>query len=98
MNSAALKKRANKTPADIQVPCSLCRGTGKKKLAGPLADTFSLFPHQSTRLTAEQICAKLGNDVNVTAMNNRLEKLRQLGLLDRFRAGHAFVYFAKPMN
>lgn len=66
-----------------------------------LRSTLAFFAKRGAERTAAEIAERNEDQIAVTAINNRLERLRKLGLLDRRRVGHAFVYrmiVDKPMN
>jgi len=85
---AAMKKRTQ------EIPCNTCKGKGTVGLDGPLASTLALFK-RGRRLTAAEI-QKNESDVNITAINNRLERLRGYGFLDRQKKGRHQLYFLPP--
>ncbi len=75
----------------IEVTCSKCKGTGKRRLSRHLMETLN---HVSIvgEATAEDIAARLPDDIGTTAVNNRLEDLREMGLLKRRRDKRFWVY------
>lgn len=64
---------------------------GIAALSETLAATLALFPSVG-ELTADQVREQTSDDVGRSAMNNRLERLRTLGLLQRRRVGHEYHY------
>lgn len=88
---AAMKKRST------QIPCETCDGRGTVDLGGVLAETFAFFVTRRTRLTAQHIAEATPGGVKATAVSNRLEKLRRVGLLNRKKEGRAQVYFRSSM-
>jgi predicted transcriptional regulator len=65
-----------------------CNGTGYRLLSAPLLDVWRLVRRGSW--TAPRLASKLKS--TPTAMNNRLETLRALGLVERQRDGRAWIY------
>lgn len=78
--------------------CPKCRGKGTVPLSLPLADTYSKLLHYVVGVTASDLARDL--KVNVTAINNRLERLRAAKLVTRRRTGHPqgrqILYFTIP--
>ncbi|HNB46706.1 MAG TPA: hypothetical protein PLL72_21180 [Burkholderiaceae bacterium] len=70
--------------------CRSCGGSGKELLPRVLIDVLSLWDLAGT-WTASEAAAVL--DSNATAINNRLEALRELGFLDRKRVGRRWSYW-----
>lgn len=70
------------------IPCHHCQGKGIEPLPENLAETLSLIRGKTT---TEKLSAKLPG-VKRTAQNNRLEKLRVLGLVKRERNGKEWIY------
>ena len=76
----------------VRVPCSSCGGTGHVPLVPSLSETLDAL--RDGPRTAESLAHEL-NVWNTTAMNNRLEKLRALGLVSRVRVVRGYVYAAR---
>lgn len=81
----------------LKVKCSKCNGTGKADLTPELQATYDHVKRQrgdgSTAAEAKTALDK-ENYVSVTAFNNRLNDLWQLGLVRRERRGQAgYIYF-----
>lgn len=76
----------------ILVQCDTCEGTGKTPLSEHLKNTLALVGRKGR--TAEQIRAASGETAwtSINAFNNRLEKLRALGLVGRHREGKFYYY------
>lgn len=74
------------------ITCPTCKGTGTSTLTKELRETFSMFDAKS-RLTAKQVHETTTEELTLPAVNNRLETLRNLGLLDRVKDGRSFKYF-----
>lgn len=74
------------------VTCTTCKGTGQMLLTGRMADMLELFK-RGRKMTAREIQAETSDGVHTTAINNRLERLRSFGLLDREKQGRALRYF-----
>lgn len=76
----------------IEVACKSCGGTGKTPLEESLAETLPLIPRKGATaqwLAASARCA----NISPNAFNNRLERLRSLGLVRRERHGKFYHYF-----
>ena len=73
------------------IECPHCAGLGKVPISGSLAETLEAVRSQRG-ITAIQVHAKLGDQIGITAVNNRLEDLRRIGLLIRQRVGHQWMY------
>lgn len=74
------------------MPCDKCSGTGQLPLAPELEETFAAV--KSGLHTAHQIYGKDRNRqfIGITAINRRLERLRNMGLLCRERQGRSMHY------
>jgi hypothetical protein len=84
----------------VIVKCEKCNGSGKVPLDPALEETFKLFTrvhqHGGVFWTVQEAFNSLffpNSNFTVTAINNRLEKLRKLGLIERRRNGRAWEYF-----
>lgn len=77
------------------IPCPNCKGQGEVCLGDELARVLWLFTHPRIRLHAGKVLELIKEEVSVTAMNNRLERLRKLDLLQRHRVGRAWHYSKK---
>ena len=76
------------------IPCSHCFGSGKVELPEHLLKVLEMvFKHR--RVSAPEVLRMIGGRSGVTAMNNRLEDLRRLGLVIRERTGNAWYYSPK---
>jgi hypothetical protein len=75
-----------------KICCPKCNGSGHVDLYPDLLETLKLV--RTLKLpTASAIKPRLTNQqMSVTAVNNRLEDLRKLGLVDRTRQGRQWVY------
>lgn len=71
--------------------CPTCQGTGKVELEGALRETLARFTSKSLRLSANDL-HEPSSGITKNAMNNRVEKLRRMGLLSRTRAGRVWIY------
>lgn len=77
-----------------EVPCPACEGSGRVPLDGRSQAVYDLIAKGRRRWTAADVLTALGHDdVHVTAINNRLEKMRTAGLLSRERKGRRMYYF-----
>lgn len=76
----------------MDIPCSKCRGKGRIPLPDELERTYRAV--KSGLSTTEEIYAadKQRRFMGRTAINQRLERLFQLGLLSRQRQGK-FIHF-----
>ena len=76
-----------------KIPCSCCDGTGQVGLPAILLRVLELVQegHRSAR-DIYTVLKEEGVDVKQTAINNRLEYLRQLGFLTRQKVGRFNVY------
>ncbi len=76
--------------------CPKCKRDGASEdrvLPGELWRTLRMvnrYPGRSASILADVF----GNEVGYTAVNNRLERLRKLGLVRRERDGRAWMYYA----
>lgn len=83
----------------LLVTCSHCQGKGSVKISKECQEVYALFDHRN-ELTSLKILTRLGAEVTQSTINNRLEKLRGYGLLQREARGKWNFYFrpraAKP--
>lgn len=75
-----------------KIKCPKCEGNGEIDMPSTHARTLRLFT-KSSDLSADVARDKLGEDITVNALNGRLEDLRELGRLDRYREGKTYFYF-----
>jgi hypothetical protein len=89
----ASDRSAGKSPKPaVHIHCSRCEGTGRVPLVPSLDETLRALARGPR--TPSELSDAL--DVPGTAMNNRLEKLRALGLVTRWHAvSRGYVYAAK---
>lgn len=73
------------------ITCPQCEGSGKVELGLELQETLAALK-ELKQATPAQLYGKLGNLLNPTTANRRLETLRELGFAKRVRSGKAFVY------
>lgn len=71
--------------------CPTCEGTGRAPLPEALQETLNVMPKKGT-FTAADLQSKIPSTVTVNAMNNRLESLRDLGMVKRERNGKFWNY------
>lgn len=78
-----------------RIQCPRCKGDGHVELDGELLITFNLVKKllDATALKVHGVVSK-NNRVGVSAINNRLEDLRTLGLVSRRRNGRQWIYTA----
>lgn len=76
-----------------KIECQKCAGTGKILLDGTLFDTL-LVVRRMGDITAPMLQKQMDKAglLSPTAFNNRLEDLRKLGLLNRWREGRELHY------
>lgn len=82
---------ASETVDVIKVTCKTCKGTGQMALSEVLQNTLEELQATPGR-TAPEIINRFPG-VGVTALNNRLEDLRALGLVERKRHGKRWRYY-----
>lgn len=81
-----------------RVTCSCCQGTGKVLLPASLFQALRLMRRRGT-LSAPELAAHSTENKSLTFANNRLEKLRALGLAFRAKSAEpgrgrrAFRYY-----
>lgn len=73
------------------VPCNKCQGTGRHALSDCLWETLQAV-RRAKFATAIDLLRAMKWQGAVTALNNRLEDLRELGLLKRERRGKFYFY------
>lgn len=74
-----------------EIPCEKCEGRGRHQLNPPLWETLKVL-RRSKSAHAKQLCEVMPYQVQHAAMNNRLERLRDLGFVTRVRVGAHLVY------
>ena len=78
--------------------CPKCKGSGKIPIGSGLLDTLNILKAKGPK-SAPDIHMILDDDfITITAINQRLEDLRKLGLVCRVRQGRAFIYSASPKH
>ena len=77
-----------------KVVCHHCNGEGKLALSAEMWETLTTL-RQMKASHAEPLARALKWPGHITAINNRLVKLMELGFVTRHRAGKMFVY--KPV-
>lgn len=70
--------------SELTRSCGACDGTGRVPLPPSLLEMLILLKNRR-QLTATDLRRLTKADVGVTAINNRLEELRRLGLVERER-------------
>lgn len=73
----------------ISITCPQCEGRGEVGLSEHLAVTLALV---KSGTTADEIHGKLGLDITVNAISNRLLDLFLLGLVTREKQGKCWHY------
>ena len=83
---------SSKAKTGPMVPCDHCGGTGKVLLSAVLFRVLESVT--AGHRTAKEVSAHLSGTETVgkTAINNRLEELREYGLLTRKKVGRFYVY------
>jgi len=76
------------------VKCNKCNGTGKHPLSDEIFSVLMALIRAGRTgfVTAVDLSKTIGKNVHVTAMNNRLEYLREIGLVSRTRVGRVWHY------
>lgn len=74
------------------VTCSQCDGAGKHQISDELFEVYAAAQTEAY-VTAVMLHKTIGKNFTVTAMNNRLEELREHALLTRIRVGHTWRYY-----
>lgn len=78
------------------IACSKCNGTGKIELPAPLLEVLTVMNDEPRKMWLVSEIHKLApnyTSFGVTAINNRLEALRELGLVTREKFGKQWRYF-----
>lgn len=57
-----------------------------------MTEMLALFRPKTVELTADEIRSRIPDEVQTTAINNRLERLRDLDFLKRRRVGKFWLY------
>lgn len=73
------------------VKCPTCGGSGRTTLSDTMLKTFRVVK-QLRKASAPDVLGKMPDEVSVSAINNRLEDLRKLGLIKRKRVGKLYEY------
>lgn len=84
--------------ADLEkqtMPCRKCEGTGELEWAGWMNAVLDEL-HRCENSSADAVHLACVCRTGQTAMNNRLEHLRKLGLVTRARLGRGWLYTAVP--
>lgn len=82
-------------PAPVpRIKCPKCIGIGTIPLPFPLRQVLTVL--RRNRMTPREIHSVIHGDIGVTAICNRLEQLRGLGLVDRAEHRRGWVYFKTP--
>lgn len=68
------------------ITCPKCHGNGTALLSPILVSTLAQVP-SFRPVTASDLIGGAQGDIGITAINNRLEKLRELGFLMREKCG-----------
>lgn len=74
------------------IECPKCDGTGTIKLSGALLVTMSDLQRSSPSSAPDLWRKSSERNITSTAFNNRLERLRKLGLVRRRQNGKAWIY------
>ena len=78
----------NGTPTE---KCTRCNGTGKTPLSDEMQTLYQAFTARN-ELNANQAALLIEWKGHPTAINNRLEHLRELGLLQRRKSSKNWIY------
>lgn len=71
------------------IACQKCEGTGQVAMSDELLATLQAVGRHSS---VEDVIKKVGWKHHPTAINNRLEFLRDAGFVTRTREGRAWIY------
>lgn len=71
----------------MQVMCSRCHGSGKTELSKQYEDAWRCLEEMGGVGTVQSVAARLNWDGVMTAVNNRLNDMVEMGLLSRHRDG-----------
>lgn len=82
-------------PKKLTIKCPKCRGTGRAPLPRALLDTYTMLLRFGNGITAAAVAEKLS--LNKSAANNRLEKLRKMGLAARRFTPHELYLIYTPI-
>lgn len=82
----------SKTVPKIQ--CPTCHGSRVIELKGELRAAFDVLASSRKGFTSSETHKSLGLAIGKSAVNNRLEDLRRLGLAERTREGRNWRYKA----
>lgn len=74
----------------ICIVCPHCKGVGKVNLPRRLRETLNYV--EAGYSTATEIQTEFLRDIGITAVNNRLEDLRKLGIIKRHKQGKQWIY------
>ena len=77
-----------------KICCPKCDGSGEIALFPELAEVYNCLRKAGAQ-SAPQLLKRIKAKVHPTAMNQRLERLRRLGLVERTRMGREWQYAAK---
>lgn len=75
------------------IPCPTCKGEARVPISDELMEVL-LFIRRRTGADAQTVFDKLGAKISISGINNRLEYLREIGLLRRERRGRRWFYSA----
>lgn len=75
---------------EVMIKCSCCGGRGKVPLDGVYFETLKMLSKERKEIHGAALARKSG--CNSTAMNNRLARLEQLGLVKSRKYGRKKLY------
>lgn len=75
-----------------KIQCPTCEGKGEVPMPYWAAETMALFK-TDVRRDSENVRLRISDAISRNGVNNRLERLRGLGLLERTRQGKWWFYF-----
>lgn len=80
------------------IKCPKCKGEGAVGLSDPLLEVLNIVTKFNQVGTTATMCftgISSWPNHGITAFNNRLERLLNMGLLKRKRYGRQWIYFTK---
>lgn len=78
-----------------KMPCPRCEGAGEIPLSDALEDTLASLKEYGPMTAPNLRPLAKGSTLTNTAVNNRLEDLRNLGFVERKRSRRGWTYFLK---
>jgi Mn-dependent DtxR family transcriptional regulator len=79
-----------KPPKPPTLPCSHCKGTGRIELTGEYLETLNRLRELGKEMSGAELAKDMG--IQPTAMNNRLSRIEQHGLIQSRRWGRSRLF------